>query len=194
MPSKDKQLSEMLLVHYYQCRFEKVWSQSLVALRFQVCRVDTIMLRLVSWCSDWSEDWYNRVSRAISENKFLSIVLNPTIATVYISLHEIWWLHLPAAINTISRTSKNLQRWLLLWKLCPVQPCRADTLPRKSAVRVQPEVRPGLYRGAEADTSLRVLNVWIGWNTGCPGKNNFMVWLSESMWDYVRIHVSSRVP
>lgn len=49
IPSKDKQLSEMLLVQDYQCRAES-------------------MLRLVSWCSDWSVDWYNWVSRAISEN------------------------------------------------------------------------------------------------------------------------------
>lgn len=32
---------------------------------------------------------------------------------MYISLHEIQWLHLPAAINMISRKAKNLQRWLL---------------------------------------------------------------------------------
>lgn len=55
-------------------------------------------------------------------------------------------------------------------------------------------VRHSLYRGAEADTSPRVLNVWRGGNTGCPREKSFMVWLSESMWDYFSIHVSSRLP
>lgn len=56
-----------------------------------------------------------------------------------------------------------------------------------SALSVQAEVRHSLYRSAEADTSPRVLNVWRGGNAGCPRERNFMVWLSESMWDYVQV-------